>query len=54
MKRILGGADADAVASRSSLADPTALDWFEDYAASGDAEGARPARLQLEGTAEPT
>ena len=34
VKRILGGADADAVASRSSLADPTALDWFEEFAAS--------------------
>ena len=33
VKRILGGAPADAVASRSSLADPTALDWFEEYAA---------------------
>ena len=33
VKRILGGAAADAVASRSSLADPTALDWFEEYAA---------------------
>ena len=34
VKRILGGADADAVASRSSLADPTALDWYEEFAAS--------------------
>jgi acetoacetyl-CoA synthetase len=34
VKRILGGAAADAVASRSSLSDPTALDWFEEYAAS--------------------
>jgi hypothetical protein len=34
VKRILGGAAADAVASRSSLADPTALDWYEDYARS--------------------
>ncbi len=33
VKRILGGAAADAVASRSSLADPTALDWFEEFAA---------------------
>ena len=33
VKRILGGATADAVASRSSLADPTALDWYEQYAA---------------------
>jgi acetoacetyl-CoA synthetase len=33
VKRILGGAAADAVASRSSLADPTALDWFEEYGA---------------------
>jgi acetoacetyl-CoA synthetase len=32
VKRILGGAAAEAVASRSSLADPTALDWFEEYA----------------------
>jgi acetoacetyl-CoA synthetase len=34
VKRILGGAAADTVASRSSLADPTALDWYEEYAAS--------------------
>ena len=34
VKRILGGADADAVASRSSLADPAALDWYEEFAAS--------------------
>ncbi len=34
VKRILGGATADAVASRSSLADPTSLDWYEQYAAS--------------------
>ena len=34
VKRILGGAAADTVASRSSLADPTALDWFEEFAAS--------------------
>jgi acetoacetyl-CoA synthetase len=34
VKRILTGADADAVASRSSLADPTALDWYEEFAAS--------------------
>ena len=33
VKRILGGRAADTVASRSSLADPTALDWFEEYAA---------------------
>jgi acetoacetyl-CoA synthetase len=32
VKRILGGAAPDAVASRSSLADPTALDWYEQYA----------------------
>ena len=32
VKRIIGGADADAVASRSSLADPESLRWFEDYA----------------------
>jgi acetoacetyl-CoA synthetase len=32
VKRILGGADADAVASRSSLADPESLTWFEEYA----------------------
>jgi len=32
VKRILGGAAADAVASRSSLADPTALDWYEEFA----------------------
>jgi acetoacetyl-CoA synthetase len=34
VKRILGGAAADTVASRTSLADPTALDWFEQFAAS--------------------
>ena len=34
VKRILNGADADAVASRSSLADPAALDWYEEFAAS--------------------
>ncbi len=34
VKRILGGAAADTVASRSSLGDPTALDWFEAFAAS--------------------
>jgi acetoacetyl-CoA synthetase len=33
VKRILGGAHADTVASRSSLADPSALDWFERFAA---------------------
>jgi acetoacetyl-CoA synthetase len=34
VKRILNGAAADAVASRSSLADPAALDWYEEFAAS--------------------
>ena len=34
VKRILNGADADDVASRSSLADPAALDWYEEFAAS--------------------
>ena len=33
VKRILGGAAADKVASRSSLADPDSLTWFEGYAA---------------------
>jgi acetoacetyl-CoA synthetase len=33
VKRILGGAAADTVASRSSLADPESLRWFEEYAA---------------------
>jgi acetoacetyl-CoA synthetase len=33
VKRILLGAPVDSVASRSSLADPTALDWFEAHAA---------------------
>ena len=33
VKRILSGAKADDVASRSSLADPTALDWYEQFAA---------------------
>jgi len=32
VKRILGGAPADAVASRSSLADAGSLAWFERYA----------------------
>lgn len=32
VKRILTGAAADAVASRSSLADPDSLAWFEAYA----------------------
>jgi acetoacetyl-CoA synthetase len=31
VKRILGGAAADAVASTSSLADPESLTWFEEY-----------------------
>ena len=33
VKRILGGAAGEQVASRSSLADPDALAWFETYAA---------------------
>jgi acetoacetyl-CoA synthetase len=33
VKRILGGAHADVVASRSSLADPGSLAWFEEHAA---------------------
>jgi acetoacetyl-CoA synthetase len=33
VKRILGGAAADTVASRSSLADPDSLAWFERYVA---------------------
>jgi len=32
VKRILTGSRADDVASRSSLADPGALAWFEDRA----------------------
>ena len=32
VKRILRGAAADSVASRSSLADPESLTWYEDYA----------------------
>ena len=31
VKRILGGRSADEVASRSSLADPEALDWYERF-----------------------
>jgi acetoacetyl-CoA synthetase len=31
VKRILGGQNADAVASRSSLADPRSLDWYEEF-----------------------
>jgi acetoacetyl-CoA synthetase len=44
VKRILGGADPDAVVSRGSLANPEALDWFVEHAAAraGDA-GASPA-----------
>jgi acetoacetyl-CoA synthetase len=34
VKRILDGARADDVASRSSLTDPDSLTWFEDFAAS--------------------
>jgi acetoacetyl-CoA synthetase len=33
VKRILGGRTADEAASRSSLADPTSLDWYEEFAA---------------------
>ena len=36
VKRILGGEAADAVASRSSLAEPTSLDWFETFATTWD------------------
>jgi acetoacetyl-CoA synthetase len=32
VKRILAGRAADEVASRSSLADPHSLDWYEDFA----------------------
>ncbi len=42
VKRLLGGAPADAVASRSSLADPDALTWFEAYAAGVRHDGAGP------------
>jgi acetoacetyl-CoA synthetase len=41
VKRILGGAAADTVASRSSLADPTALDWYEQYAQQREGATAR-------------
>jgi acetoacetyl-CoA synthetase len=34
VKQILAGAAAGAVASRSSLADPDSLTWFEAYARS--------------------
>ena len=37
VKRILGGADPEQVASRGSLADPAALDWFIEYAANAAA-----------------
>ena len=37
VKRILGGASPTAVASRSSLADQSSLDWFETYAAQAQA-----------------
>ena len=33
VKRILTGAKADDVASRSSLTDPDSLTWFEEFAA---------------------
>jgi acetoacetyl-CoA synthetase len=32
VKRILMGADPDAVVSRGSLGNPAALDWFVDFA----------------------
>jgi acetoacetyl-CoA synthetase len=35
VKRILGGALVDDVASRASLAAPDSLDWFERCAADG-------------------
>jgi acetoacetyl-CoA synthetase len=38
VKRILQGAALDAVASRDSLADPAALDWFADLAARRSAD----------------
>ncbi len=33
VKRILNGAKADDVSSRSSLTDPDSLTWFEEFAA---------------------
>ena len=55
VKRILGGARADDVASRSSLADPTALDWYEEYAASRSRRRRplRPRRSRRPGTRAP-
>ena len=35
VKKILMGADPDKAASRDSLANPEALDWFVSYASSG-------------------
>jgi len=34
VKRLLGGARADDVASPSSLGDPNSLRWFEEFASS--------------------
>ncbi|WP_354701486.1 Acetyl-coenzyme A synthetase [Paraconexibacter sp. AEG42_29] len=39
VKRILMGQPADKAASRDSLADPSSLDWFVDYAARPDSGG---------------
>jgi acetoacetyl-CoA synthetase len=39
VKRILMGADADKVASRDSLANPRALDWFVEFARAGAPAG---------------
>jgi acetoacetyl-CoA synthetase len=39
VKRILMGAAPDRAASRDSLANPAALDWFADFAARGAAAG---------------
>jgi acetoacetyl-CoA synthetase len=36
VKRLLAGARPDAVASRDSLANPDALDWFAQFAAHAD------------------
>ncbi len=41
VKKILMGADPDKSASRDSLANPAALDWFVDYASSGPTERSR-------------
>ena len=42
VKKILMGADPEKAASRDSLANPEALDWFVDYASSGPIDVVEP------------